>query len=139
MSSVAPAYDTLTPPTEGSTITMQDGALQVPDDPIIPFIEGDDESESFDWQFYLTGHYPFSWHPPNGYPDFTEAWVSSSPKVMSWRLANWLVDYDWDIDDWRIDMTLRTPAQHRSASSRAVAGASTGANMSRAAAAPACS
>jgi isocitrate dehydrogenase len=38
---MAPTYDTLKPPTEGETITMRDGALQVPDRPVIPFIEGD--------------------------------------------------------------------------------------------------
>ncbi|MXY24236.1 MAG: isocitrate dehydrogenase (NADP(+)) [Acidobacteria bacterium] len=31
----------VTPPTEGTGITSRDGALVVPDDPIIPFIEGD--------------------------------------------------------------------------------------------------
>ena len=31
----------VTPPTEGTGITFRDGALVVPDDPIIPFIEGD--------------------------------------------------------------------------------------------------
>ncbi len=36
-----PEYSTLTPPTEGSLITMDASGLQVPDDPIIPFIEGD--------------------------------------------------------------------------------------------------
>jgi isocitrate dehydrogenase len=36
-----PTYDTLKPPTEGETITMRNGALQVPDRPVIPFIEGD--------------------------------------------------------------------------------------------------
>ena len=34
-------FDKLTLPTNGRLITVQDGALQVPDDPIIPFIEGD--------------------------------------------------------------------------------------------------
>jgi isocitrate dehydrogenase len=38
---MAPTYDTLKPPTEGETITMRDGKLQVGDHPIIPFIEGD--------------------------------------------------------------------------------------------------
>src|SRR4026208_2506293 len=38
---MVPTYDTLKPPTEGDTITMRDGALQVPDRPVIPFIEGD--------------------------------------------------------------------------------------------------
>ena len=37
----APAYKTLKPPTQGETITMRDGVLQVPAQPIIPFIEGD--------------------------------------------------------------------------------------------------
>ena len=36
-----PDYKNLTPPTSGETITMNDGTLQVPDNPIIPFIEGD--------------------------------------------------------------------------------------------------
>ena len=36
-----PTYAKLTPPTRGNKITMSKGALQVPDDPIIPFIEGD--------------------------------------------------------------------------------------------------
>jgi len=38
---VTPTYDTLTPPTEGDAITLADGRLEVPDHPILPFIEGD--------------------------------------------------------------------------------------------------
>ncbi len=34
-------YQLLTPPTEGSKIRFENGSLVVPDDPIIPFIEGD--------------------------------------------------------------------------------------------------
>jgi isocitrate dehydrogenase len=36
-----PAYKDLKPPTEGDTITMRDGRLDVPPVPIVPFIEGD--------------------------------------------------------------------------------------------------
>ncbi len=36
-----PRYDALVAPTTGETITMANGTLQVPDHPIIPFIEGD--------------------------------------------------------------------------------------------------
>ena len=36
-----PAYQDLAAPTAGETITMNQGRLQVPDQPIIPFIEGD--------------------------------------------------------------------------------------------------
>ncbi|HUF12493.1 MAG TPA: NADP-dependent isocitrate dehydrogenase [Longimicrobiales bacterium] len=39
---VPPAeYENLVPPAEGESIRMVDGALVVPDEPIIPFIEGD--------------------------------------------------------------------------------------------------
>ena len=36
-----PAYQHLSPPTEGEAISMENGRLRVPDQPIIPFIEGD--------------------------------------------------------------------------------------------------
>src|SRR5258706_10726286 len=35
-----PSFQELTPP-QGGTITIKNGALSVPDDPIIPFVEGD--------------------------------------------------------------------------------------------------
>ncbi|HEX6535339.1 MAG TPA: NADP-dependent isocitrate dehydrogenase [Gemmatimonadaceae bacterium] len=39
--STMPRYTDLKPPAQGDTITMKDGVLQVPAEPIIPFIEGD--------------------------------------------------------------------------------------------------
>jgi isocitrate dehydrogenase len=36
-----PHFATLTPPTEGAAITRKNGQLVVPDQPIVPFIEGD--------------------------------------------------------------------------------------------------
>ena len=36
-----PTYTHLTPPSEGEAITLENGQLVVPDNPIIPFIEGD--------------------------------------------------------------------------------------------------
>ena len=35
------AYDKITIPSEGNKINMKNGILEVPDNPIIPFIEGD--------------------------------------------------------------------------------------------------
>jgi isocitrate dehydrogenase len=37
----APRFQQLQPPTRGETITMEAGTLRVPDQPVIPFIEGD--------------------------------------------------------------------------------------------------
>ncbi|HEU6449956.1 MAG TPA: NADP-dependent isocitrate dehydrogenase [Gemmatimonadaceae bacterium] len=39
--STMPEYKNLTPPTRGEAITMANGRLSVPDEPIVPFIEGD--------------------------------------------------------------------------------------------------
>ena len=39
--STMPEYKNLTPPTRGEAITMAEGRLRVPDEPIVPFIEGD--------------------------------------------------------------------------------------------------
>ena len=36
-----PTFEHLTPPTSGTPITMTPDGLNVPDNPIIPFIEGD--------------------------------------------------------------------------------------------------
>ena len=90
------------------------GALRA-GDADFPFIEDDPDSESLDWRFYLTGHAPFSWHPPNGYPDVAGAWTGTSPRVMTWRLTNWLVDVEDENDDYRLDATSQTPAGLRTA------------------------
>ena len=37
----SPKYDAMVPPAAGDSITLVNGALQVPDHPVIPFIEGD--------------------------------------------------------------------------------------------------
>ena len=39
--STMPEYKNLTPPTRGEAITLSDGRLHVPNEPIVPFIEGD--------------------------------------------------------------------------------------------------
>ena len=41
MTATIPTYTHLAVPTDGETITMRDGRLDVPDVPVIPFIEGD--------------------------------------------------------------------------------------------------
>ena len=41
-----------------------------------------------------TGHLPFTWGTPDGFPDVRPAWQGSTPLVMSWRLLNMLF-MDW--------------------------------------------
>ena len=65
----------------------------------------------FTWVYYQTGQPLFGWHPPNGYPDSKFAWNTTSPRVMTWRIANMLVTiWDEDADDYYFDLVGRTPA-----------------------------
>lgn len=40
----------------------------------------------------FTGHAPYDWPAPNGYPDTREAWSGSSSYAMTWKLLNWLTE-----------------------------------------------
>ncbi len=44
------------------------------------------------WLFWATGHAPYEWRPPTGYPDTAAPWLGSNPLVMTWRMINWLSD-----------------------------------------------
>lgn len=45
-----------------------------------------------------TGHMPFAWGTPDGYPDARPAWLGSTPLMMTWRVLNSLF-LDWVPDD----------------------------------------
>src|SRR3546814_19644693 len=38
----------------------------------------------------FTGHTPYDWPAPNGYPDTAVAWSGSNSFGMTWKLLNWL-------------------------------------------------
>ena len=69
----------------------------------------------FRWLYSQTGHELFGWEPPNGYPDVAGAWLSTTPRVLTWKMTNFVVDYNWDLDQWRVDLTAATPLGARSA------------------------
>ncbi|MCK9488639.1 MAG: DUF1800 domain-containing protein [Xanthomonadales bacterium] len=48
-------------------------------------------SEQFTSYIQGTGHRPFHWAAPNGYPDHQNAWTSSGAMAMTWRMMAWLV------------------------------------------------
>ena len=71
---------------------------------------GDDFSNAFNWYYGETGHAPFEWHPPNGYPDFGAVWQSSSSFVMRLRMLNYLVDEsDATRENWLLNVIDATP------------------------------
>ena len=53
-----------------------------------PRIDG--KTDEFFWLFDATGHTPYAWPAPNGYPDTALAWSGSNSYAMTWRLLTWL-------------------------------------------------
>lgn len=52
-------------------------------------------NEDMLWTTYYLGQAVFDHRPPNGYPDFREAWGSSSSLLRSWQFMNGL-SHNWD-------------------------------------------
>lgn len=53
---------------------------------------GHGRSDDFMWRLGATGHLPFDWPAPNGYPDDAEAWSGANSFGMAWRMLSWLVE-----------------------------------------------
>lgn len=51
-----------------------------------------DASNTFMWRFGFTGHEPYAWPAPNGYPDTGVAWSGANGFAMSWKILNWLTE-----------------------------------------------
>ena len=51
-----------------------------------------DKSDEFMWRVGSTGHTPYNWPAPNGYPDTAQAWSGSNSYAMSWKLINWMTE-----------------------------------------------
>lgn len=58
----------------------------------LSFAMDDELTDAFLWLFENTGHGRFAWHPPDGYPDEADDWLSSGTLVATWRFLNWLID-----------------------------------------------
>jgi uncharacterized protein (DUF1800 family) len=57
-------------------------------------IKGVSESRSNDFMSRLaaTGHSPYDWAAPNGYPDVSVTWSASNNMVTTWRMLTWLTE-----------------------------------------------
>lgn len=51
-----------------------------------------DRSNEFVWRFGFTGHTPFGWPAPNGYPDLNAPWSGSNSYGQTWRMLDWLTN-----------------------------------------------
>ena len=68
----------------------------------------DDVSNTFRWLFDKAGHYPYSWGPPNGYPDVRAVWQGTNALVMTWRMLNWLLRQDDAGGNYYLDVLATT-------------------------------
>jgi uncharacterized protein (DUF1800 family) len=57
-------------------------------------IKGISETRSNDFMSRLgtTGHAPYDWAAPNGYPDVGVTWSGSNNMVSTWRMLSWLTE-----------------------------------------------
>lgn len=53
---------------------------------------GETESNSFMDRFSRSGHRPFDWRAPNGFPDYSNYWMGSGQFVHAWRTIDWTMD-----------------------------------------------
>ncbi|MEJ1098594.1 MULTISPECIES: DUF1800 domain-containing protein [unclassified Pseudoxanthomonas] len=53
---------------------------------------GHAKSDEFMWRAGFTGHLPYNWAAPNGFPDTGIAWSGSNSYAMTWKLLNWLTE-----------------------------------------------
>ncbi|MCS6803108.1 MAG: DUF1800 domain-containing protein [Chloroflexota bacterium] len=68
-------------------------------------------TDSFDWNYGLTGQRLFEWGPPDGYPDTREAWTSSAQLIRRWNLINALCC--GSIEGTTMDLLAVTPRDTR--------------------------
>ena len=54
----------------------------------------DSESNSFVYRMDDTGHFPYEWRPPDGYPSRSDFWLSSTALIQTWKTVDWLIDHN---------------------------------------------
>jgi hypothetical protein len=53
---------------------------------------GDGESDAFMSRVSRTGHRPYDWAPPDGFPDDRQNWQGGTSLVQTWRSFDWVLD-----------------------------------------------
>ncbi len=52
----------------------------------------DDNSNNLEYRMDDTGHFPFEWQAPDGYPMKSSYWMSSTALIQTWKTVDWLMD-----------------------------------------------
>jgi uncharacterized protein (DUF1800 family) len=67
--------------------------------------------DGFIWFFNQTGHLPFAWPAPNGYPDLRQDWTSTMSLLQRWRVVGGVLE-GW-VERTKVDAVGATPANLR--------------------------
>jgi uncharacterized protein (DUF1800 family) len=73
--------------------------------------------EDFFYMYDATGQSLFARRSPDGYPDLSTAWRSTTSMLMRWKLCNWVVEEGIPLDrpDVRLNLIEQMPGVTRSA------------------------
>ncbi len=52
----------------------------------------DDNSNNLEYRMDDTGHFPFEWQAPDGFPMHSGFWMSSTALIQTWKTVDWLAD-----------------------------------------------
>ena len=52
----------------------------------------DSNSNSLESRMDDTGHFPFEWQAPDGYPMKSSYWMSSTALIQTWKTVDWIID-----------------------------------------------
>ncbi len=74
--------------------------------------------DSLFWMYEDASQPIFSRLTPDGFPDVRDAWKSTTPRVGTWRLVNWILDRE-DNGVHHADVVARTPTTIRTATALA--------------------
>jgi isocitrate dehydrogenase len=99
MTATIPTYTHLAAPTDGETITLRDGRLDVPDVPVIPFIEGD-------------GTGPDIWRASRRVFDAAVAMAYRGKRRIAWMEVLAGEKAKERVDNWLPDDTLKAIDHH---------------------------
>lgn len=72
----------------------------------------ENRSDDLNWRMGFTGHQPYDWAAPNGYPDKATAWSGAGTFGMTWKLLNWLTETNNVAGDGKLLPILQTTRDH---------------------------
>ena len=81
----------------------------------VPWVYDHPETNWFFARYDDCGHDLFRWRAPDGFPDTRDAWASTTPRAMAWRLCGYMIDWTDDSGNHFLKIVQLTPSNIRSA------------------------